>query len=230
MAKKDKDATEEGEGKKKKKPIIPIVVVLLALFGAKTFLMKPATKTAEQIAAEKKKADLDVYNACAAANHKPTLSDMVDGTDSTTTTTAAKSAKGSGAPGPSMSGGGRTIQVQLIAARAESGTPAPPVIAGMGPILGLDSVTVNLADGNYLRLGLALQLAEGVDASAAKDQGVGDKALDMALSELAKHDISQLLPPTQREQIKDDLGFETCRAYDGKVLTVYFTEFVMQKS
>lgn len=227
MAKKDKDTGEDGEGKKKKKPIVPILVVVLGLVGAKMFLMKPATKTPEQVAAEKKKAELDVYNACAEANDKPTLTDMVDSKMGETTTTAKGGAQGNGAP---ATGGGRTLRVQLIAARAEGGAPAEPIVEGMGPILGLDSVTVNLADGNYLRLGLALQLAEGVDATAAKDQGVGDKALDMALTELAKHDIKALLPPAQRQKIKDDLGFETCRAYDGKVLTIYFTEFVMQKA
>src|SRR3954447_12916540 len=154
MAKKGKDAAEDEEGKKKKKkPIIPIVVVLLGLLGAKMFLMKPAAKTPDQIAAEKKKVELDIYNACAEANHKATLSEMVDSKIDGPTTTS-KAAHGSGAP---AAGAGRTIQVQLIAARAEGGAPAAPIVEGMGPILGLDSVTVNLADGNYLRLGLALQ-------------------------------------------------------------------------
>lgn len=220
MAKKDKAAADDGEGKKKKKPIIPIVVVLLGLFGAKTFLMKPAAKTAEQIAAEKKKAELDVYNACAKANGKPTLSELVE-----TKTTAGGGAAGRGAPGRA-----RTVTVQLIVARAEDAAAGVPIVEGMGPILGLDSVTVNLRDGNYLRLGLALQLAEGVDATAFKDQGLGNKALAMVLGELAKHSMAELLPPTERSKITDDLGFATCRAYEGKVLTIYLTEFVTQKA
>jgi len=241
MAKKKAD--DETEGKKKKKPIVPIVLVLLGLFGAKTFLLKPAAKTPAQIEAAKKEADQALYNLCAGANNKPTLADVADGQtpmpgDVTTTTTAAPGSSTStttqsstttkSGASSSRDGAPRHIAIQLVAFHAAGSGATPPIVAGMGQVLELDPVTVNLPGGHFLKLGLALQLAVGVDAATAKDQGLGAKALDMALTELSKHTMDQLLPATGRDQVKDDLGFATCQAYDGQVLTVYFTDFVMQ--
>jgi len=194
----------------------------------KMFVLKPAAKTPAQIAAAEKEAQQLLYNTCAEANHKPTLADVASGTQPLAPTTTAKSssstapAKGSGAAPE------RQIEVQLIAAQADGAAPAAPIVEGMGSVLELDSVTVNLRDGHYLKVGVALQLAEGVDATAAKDTGLGAKALDMALGALSKHSMAELTPPLARDSIKDDLGFHTCQAYEAKVLTVYFTEFVMQ--
>lgn len=221
MAKKKGAEDEEGAKKSKKKPVM-ILVVVLGLVGAKMFLLKPAVKTPAQLAFEKKQADEELYNTCAEANHKPKLPPLTADTSATpaSTTTTAPKAKGSG------EGAVRPIRVQLISSVAAGA--APPIVAGMGPVLELDSVTLNLSDGAYLKLGLSLQLAEGVDVQAAKDEGIGAKALDMALTELSKHTMKDLVPPSKRDMIKDDLGFATCRAYEAKVTTVYFTEFVMQ--
>ncbi len=213
------DGDGDAEPKKKKKPIVPIVVVVLGLLGAKMFLLKSPAQTPAMIDAAKKVAAQQLYNTCASANHKPTLSDVVSGSTPIAPTTTP--AKGSGAATE------RGLPMQLIATHSEAAVAAP-IVAGMSPVLELDSVTVNLRDGHYLKVGLALQLAPDVDPTVAKDTGLGAKALDMALAALAKHSMAELTPPTERDSIKDDLGFQTCQAYEAKVLTVYFTEFVMQ--
>jgi flagellar FliL protein len=239
-AKKTAAAEEDGEPKKKgKKPILMVVIGLVAAFGAKTFLMKPAAKTPAQLALVQQQHDRDIYNACADANGKTPLADtaiapLLPGettvpappaapapTVPATTAPATQTTKG--ALGPHT----RAIETQLIAASAAGAAPAP-IVEGMGPVLALDSVTVNLADGHYLKLGLALQLAEGVDETEAKDSSLGSKALDLALDTLSKHSMSELTKPATRDELKSDLGFDVCRQYDDKVTTVYFTEFVMQ--
>ncbi len=235
-AKKKAAAEEDGEAKKKgKKPIVLVVVGLVAAFGAKTFLMKPAAKTPAQLALAQQQHDRDIYNSCATANDKAPLPDTaiapllpgettVPMTPVAPTSTAPATQTTKGALGPHT----RAIETQLIAAHAEGAAAPAPIVAGMGSVLALDSVTVNLSDGHYLKLGLALQLAEGVDASLAKDSGLGSKALDLALDTLSKHTMAELTKPATRDSLKSDLGFDVCREYEAKVTTVYFTEFVMQ--
>ncbi|HEY3832703.1 MAG TPA: flagellar basal body-associated FliL family protein [Acidimicrobiia bacterium] len=93
-----------------------------------------------------------------------------------------------------------------------------------------DSVTIDLADGAYLKVGIALELAAGIDPTVAKTDGLGDKATDITLRELAKHTMAGLAPPGARNKVQQQLSFDVCMAYNAKILSVYFTEFVMQAS
>jgi flagellar FliL protein len=93
-----------------------------------------------------------------------------------------------------------------------------------------NSVTVNLADGAYLKVGIALQLDASLDPKVAKDDGLGDRATDITLKELARHRMSGLAPPAARNRVQQQLSFDVCKAYDGQITNVYFTEFVMQAS
>ncbi len=98
----------------------------------------------------------------------------------------------------------------------------------MPSVLEMDPVTVNLADNHYLKLGLALQLKEGLTAEIAGQEGLGAKALDMALGVFSSKEMPELIPAESRAEIKQQLGYDVCLAYHGEVTTVYFTEFVMQ--
>jgi flagellar FliL protein len=87
---------------------------------------------------------------------------------------------------------------------------------------------VNLADGHYLKVGVALQLKVGDVAATAKDDGTGAHALDMAIAALSPHTMAQLTQSSVRTSLKQKLGYDTCMAYKGDALTIYFTTFVMQ--
>ena len=241
MAKKKAgDAVEGEEGeKKKKKPIVPIVVVVIGLFGAKTFLMKDAVQTPAQLKAAEAAKALVLYNKCAEANNLPTATDVATGTKLPSELPTLPQHSGSpttkGAAGRRGATPRGAIAIQLVSTDGADGTlvaaaaaGGAPLVEGMGPVLSLDSVTVNLTDGHYLKLGLALQLDVTGDATAAKEQGLGAKAIDMALGELEKHSQNELIAPAKRESIKQALGVQVCQAYKGAVLSVYFTEFVMQ--
>ena len=93
-----------------------------------------------------------------------------------------------------------------------------------------ESVTIDLADGAYLKVGIALELAPGLDPTVAKTDGLGDEATDITLKELARHTMAGLAPPAARNKVQQQLSFDVCKAYDAKILSVYFTEFVMQAS
>ena len=96
-----------------------------------------------------------------------------------------------------------------------SSTPKPPEA---GAILKLDSISVNLADGHFLKVGIALQATKAAPAELE-----GSKALitdSKSMSALAK--------PKERERVKQELVAKVSKAYDGEVMDLYFTDFVMQ--
>jgi flagellar basal body-associated protein FliL len=107
-------------------------------------------------------------------------------------------------------------------------TTAAPAPSKANGVLEEDPVTVNLADGHYLKVGVAMQLQAGDVVTDAKDNGLGAKALDMAIAALSAKTMNQLSNEMIRTDLKHKLGYEVCKAYEGEITTVYFTNFVMQ--
>ena len=99
---------------------------------------------------------------------------------------------------------------------------AEPTVKEPGEVLALEPITMNLADGRLLKLGLALQLPEGAG------EVNGSVALDEAISFLGSHSYAQLTPPAGRQKAKLELSQRVAKRYHGEVLEVYLTEFVMQ--
>jgi flagellar FliL protein len=99
-----------------------------------------------------------------------------------------------------------------------------------GPVLPAEqSVTVNLQDGNFLKIGIAIQLPAGADVKLAKEEGLLAKATDLTLKEVAAHDLKDLVPPTARVKIQQNLSMKTCKETKATILGVLFTEFVFQE-
>lgn len=101
-----------------------------------------------------------------------------------------------------------------------------------GAVVSLDHLTVNLTDGHYLRVGLALQLEKGKSLSAsgaasADPTADGARALDETIAVFGDRDMSQLMG-SGRDKLKAALLERLRKDYNGAVLDVYFTEFVMQ--
>jgi len=162
-------------------------------------------------------------------------------------------AKGPAAPvePPKKKKGRRLLLVALVLALLAGGgffawqklagpsTPAPDPKTVPGATVNLDSMTLNLADGRFLKVGMALQLSQAATASnaaaAASGSGSasatsfdGSKALDAAITVLGQRTYNQLLAPGGRAAAQKALTTEVSRRYDGGVLRVYFTEFLMQ--
>lgn len=100
------------------------------------------------------------------------------------------------------------------------GPPPPPA---PGAVIKLDAVTLNLSKGHFLKVGLALQATK-----TAKEPPEGSKALDIAISTFSDKDPAELSSNEARETIKKELVKQVEKAYEGDVMDVYFTEFVMQ--
>lgn len=107
----------------------------------------------------------------------------------------------------------------LVLAPQGAGTAAPTP----GATLKLDSMQINLAEGHYLRLGLALQLttkaSSTFDGSAAQDAAIGIySGLDVGLADQAQ----------QRTALKEKLLGQLEKLYPGQVMGVFYTEYVTQ--
>lgn len=98
-----------------------------------------------------------------------------------------------------------------------------------GLVAALDPITINLADGRYLQVGIALQepYAEGGGHGPAKAVD-GSMALDILIDHLSGRPMSDLAGPEQRAAVKAALVEDISEAYDDHVYDVYFTSFVMQ--
>ncbi len=101
-----------------------------------------------------------------------------------------------------------------------SGEPAPPE---PGKVLTLDAITVNLTDGHYLKVALALQAT--ASAGTTLD---GSKALDLAVSEFSNRTVAELTGAEGREKRKAELKKKIVEAYEGEIMDIYLTDFVMQ--
>lgn len=137
--------------------------------------------------------------------------------------------------GPKLMGGGGSGE----AAAATTTTTAP------GSVVTLDAITLNLADGHLLKLGLALQLSaewESEHAAAAGGGGHGPapeadtsdptrgyaRALDAAITVFGQRSMDQLMQTAGREAARTELTVTLEQAYHGQIEGVYLYEFVMQ--
>ena len=98
----------------------------------------------------------------------------------------------------------------------------------LGEVVALDPITMNLADGRLLKVGLALQLPLEPPAGAGHGEFSGSVALDEAIAFLGEHTYDQLAAPAARQAAKKELSHRVNERYHHGVLEVYFTEFVMQ--
>lgn len=100
--------------------------------------------------------------------------------------------------------------------------PGPDAAPKPGEVAPLDAIQLNLADGHYLRLGLALQLTEGAT------EVDGSKALDAAIEVFSGHTVGEVNQASTRERLRDQLEKKLEDRYEDEVMDVYFTEFVTQ--
>lgn len=101
---------------------------------------------------------------------------------------------------------------------AEAEEPAPEP----GEVFTVEAMSINLADGHYLRLGLGLQLtAEAHELDAAK-------ARDAAIVLFSGKSVAEVSDPESRDALKGELAHQLDELYEGEVMGVYLTDFVTQ--
>ena len=137
---------------------------------------------------------------------------MKGGKAKAATTTSGKGAAATAGPG----------------ATTGSTTTMPTSAKTLAQIAKLDDITLNLADGHYLKLGLGLQLSPKAVVTDYTTGGSASVALDLTISVLGADTYNQLMQPAFRAEAKAELDKEVVAAYGGLVEQVYFTDFVMQ--
>jgi flagellar protein FliL len=92
-----------------------------------------------------------------------------------------------------------------------------------GEVLVVEPISLNLADGHYLRIGLGLQLT--ADVAEAPDTA---RALDLVVSSFSGRTVSEVISTEGREALRAELLADLTEAYEGEVMGVYFTDYVTQ--
>ncbi|MER7279334.1 flagellar basal body-associated FliL family protein [Dactylosporangium sp. NPDC000244] len=119
--------------------------------------------------------------------------------------------------------GGGVGGYMMFAPKKATAEPAPTP----GVVSVLDAITINLADGHYLKLKMTLQAT--TEATEAPD---GSKALDIAISLYSGRKMDELMSNAERDRTKKELVEKVVKAYteDKKkeVMDIYFTTFVIQ--
>lgn len=124
-------------------------------------------------------------------------------------------------------GGGYVVTSGGGSADASEDAEDPEPVAGA--VVPLEAITLNLADGRFLKLEMALQLVEGAAAPSAGDVAAfAAPALDEAISYLGGLSYADLVAPGGRDAAKAQLSERVAPRYEGDVMGVYFTELVMQ--
>jgi flagellar FliL protein len=117
-------------------------------------------------------------------------------------------------------GGGGAVQ----ASTTETSVAVPE-----GEVVALEPITMNLAGGDILKVGIALQLAATADAAkaTADKAGFGARALDETISVLGQYSRSELAAAGGIADAKAKLSKRVALAYHSEVTGVYITQFVV---
>ena len=101
-----------------------------------------------------------------------------------------------------------------------------------GAVVPLEPVTVNLAGGGYLKIGISLQTTEAAAGDGHGGGGVdGSEALDLIISTYSQAQPADVTGA--REALKESLEHQIVEAYTDEegaelVMGIYFTEYVTQ--
>jgi flagellar FliL protein len=140
-------------------------------------------------------------------------------------------------------GGGKNKIVMIVVAVAVLGVGAkmtvlktPPAegaeattttMAG-GDLVPVEPMSVNLADGHYLKVGVAIELVEGEDAKYFEKAGKPNKIRDLIITASAAKTMEELASPEGKEEFREMLDHGAHELYHESYHGLYFTEFVMQ--
>lgn len=100
--------------------------------------------------------------------------------------------------------------------------PGPPV---GGDIVSMDPTTLNLANGHYLKVGVAIQLVKGKATMADfKTAEAAEKVID----EFSNRTVASLSSNQARKALTEDLTKQIKAAYKDEVFAIFLTQFVTQ--
>lgn len=215
MAEGDEEAEASGEDEPKEKKSKKKLIIMIVVFGLITYkvltmtVLKPPPPTPAQLKAAHEKVEHEYKTTCALANHMDPPPPMKE---------EGEHAEGEGeqAEGEGEAAGTTTTTFLI----------EEPVI---GPVIEIESKTLNLAGGHFLKIGVALQLKAGAVAKEVEEvDNFKAVAAQAVLNTFAGESMDDILPKEKREKLRHEIGYDVCMESETHVSTVYFTEFVAQ--
>jgi flagellar FliL protein len=100
--------------------------------------------------------------------------------------------------------------------------PGPPKA---GDTVVLDPLTLNLTDGHYLQVSVAVQLVQG---KATKDKFETSPADQLIINEFSNRTVASLSSDAAREKSLTQLKKGMDKEYPGAVFKLFYTKFVTQ--
>jgi flagellar FliL protein len=116
-------------------------------------------------------------------------------------------------------GGGGAGGYYMFMPKTAEAAPAPEP----GLVIPLEAITINLAEGHYLKVKLSLQAT-----AEAHEEPDGSKAQDIAVDLFSNRSAAELSSNEERNRMKKELTEKVGEAYDGEIMDVYITLFVIQ--
>lgn len=114
-----------------------------------------------------------------------------------------------------------TIPIQKLGCSTTSTEEAPLSVAD------LPSMSINLAEGHYLRIAISLALCDDI-VLAEGEEFLSAPARDIVVSTLSGKSMAELTDDASRLLVKEELTEKISAAYPAEVYEVFFVEFVMQ--
>lgn len=140
---------------------------------------------------------------------------------SSDTTTSASSEGGDGSSdGTSEESTCDDTEEDCAATDGSEATPSSTYVPGA--VVTVEPVTINLAGGHFLKVGLAMQAT----ADAGEEVAPG-KAADAMITEFSGKTVDELATTEGRDTAKEQLLKAIKKAYEKKVYEIYYTSFVM---
>jgi flagellar basal body-associated protein FliL len=114
--------------------------------------------------------------------------------------------------------------------KAKAKQTTPTTVAELaGPVLELDSKTMNLDGTHFVKIGASLQLpAASVPDTVKTTENWGSLTSQLVIDTFSGRSFAELSNDSLRLQLQHQIGNEVCEKTQGKVVTVYFIDFVMQ--
>lgn len=124
--------------------------------------------------------------------------------------------------------GGGVAAFFLLGSGGGSAAPEPEPTHEPGDVLVIEPISLNLADGHYLRFGMTLQLVYHEGGGHGDTEVDGSKAIDVAIGLYSGRELSEVSSAEGREELKAELLHRLEEAYHGEVMDVYLTNYVTQ--
>jgi flagellar protein FliL len=117
-------------------------------------------------------------------------------------------------------------------AAAPTETTVPEIVEG--PLLAIEPMTVNLAGGRYLRVGVSFQMTDAYEDAVEGEEGEAfphhdaSRIQDLLIATLGGRPVDGLATSDGRSAVKEEIHHQVDELFEGEVMEIYFTEFVIQ--